>query len=82
MVPWRGRLIFRQYIPAKSHKYGIKLFKLCSTEGYTWSAKIYSGRDTSGRKQVGIAEDVCIELADKLLNEGRTLSTTFIRAIN
>ena len=73
MVPWRGRLIFRQYIPTKSHKYGIKLFKLCSTEGYTWSAKIYSGRDTSGKKQVGIAENVCIELADKLLNEGRTL---------
>ena len=32
-----------------------------------------SGRDTSGRKQVGIAENVCIELADKLLNEGQTL---------
>lgn len=35
MVPWRGRLVFRQYIPTKSHKYGVKLFKLCSTEGYT-----------------------------------------------
>ncbi|CAK9796923.1 PiggyBac transposable element-derived protein 4 [Anthophora quadrimaculata] len=73
MVPWRGRLIFRQFIPTKSHKYGIKVFKLCSTEGYTWSAKVYSGRDTSGKKQVGIAENVCIELADKLINEGRTL---------
>ena len=82
MVPWRGRLIFRQYIPMKSHKYGIKLFKLCSTEGYTWSAKIYSGRDTSGKKQVGIAENVCIELADKLLNEGRTLWTIFTQAMN
>ncbi|XP_014484795.1 PREDICTED: piggyBac transposable element-derived protein 4-like [Dinoponera quadriceps] len=73
MVPWRRRLIFRQYILTKSHKYGIKLFKLCSTEGYTWSAKVYSGRDTSGRRQVGLAENVCIELADKLINEGRTL---------
>ncbi|CAK9810760.1 PiggyBac transposable element-derived protein 4 [Anthophora quadrimaculata] len=35
--------------------------------------KVYSGRDTSGKKQVGIAENVCIELADKLINEGRTL---------
>lgn len=50
MVPWRGRLVFRQYIPTKSHKYGIKLFKLCSTEGYTWSSKIYSGRDISGKR--------------------------------
>ncbi|KOX74793.1 hypothetical protein WN51_00400 [Melipona quadrifasciata] len=69
MIPWRGRLKFRQYIPIKSHKCGIKLFKLCCTEGYTWSAKIYAGRDTSEIRQVGIAEGVCIELADKLLNE-------------
>ncbi|XP_048508002.1 piggyBac transposable element-derived protein 4-like [Athalia rosae] len=73
MVPWRGRLIFRQYIPTKSHKYGIKLFKLCSTEGYTWSTKIYAGRDSSGIQRVGMAENVCFELINKLLNEGRTL---------
>lgn len=57
----------------KSHKYGIKLFKLFSTEEYTWSAQIYSGWDTRERRQVDIAEDICIELTDKLLNEGRTL---------
>ncbi|XP_029054531.2 piggyBac transposable element-derived protein 4-like [Osmia bicornis bicornis] len=73
LVPWRGRLIFRQYIPTKSHKYGIKLFKLCSTEGYTWSTKIYAGRDSSEIQRVGIAEKVCFELINKLLNEGRTL---------
>nr|XP_023028740.1 piggyBac transposable element-derived protein 4-like [Leptinotarsa decemlineata] len=33
LIPWRGRLIFRQDIPNKAHKYGIKLFKLCSTDG-------------------------------------------------
>ncbi|KAI4481596.1 hypothetical protein M0802_013906 [Mischocyttarus mexicanus] len=73
MVPWRGRLVFRHYIPTKSHKYGVKLFKLCSTEGYTWSSEIYSGRDTSGKRKVGIAESVSTELADKLLNEECTL---------
>jgi len=35
LIPWRGRLIFRQHIPNKAHKYGIKLFKLCSSTGYT-----------------------------------------------
>ena len=39
----------------------------------SWSAKTYAGRNTNGIKQVGIAEDVCTELANKLLNEGRTL---------
>jgi hypothetical protein len=39
MVPFRGRLLFRKYIPGKTHKYGIKLLKLCGTNGYTqgWS---------------------------------------------
>lgn len=25
MIPWRGRLAFRQYIPGKTHKYGVNL---------------------------------------------------------
>ena len=50
MVPWRGRLTFRQYIPTKSHKYDIKLYKLCFTEGYTWSAKVYSRRNITERR--------------------------------
>ncbi|XP_015177623.1 PREDICTED: piggyBac transposable element-derived protein 4-like [Polistes dominula] len=41
-IPRRGGFIFKQYIPNKAHKYGIKLFKLYSSEGYTWSMKIYS----------------------------------------
>lgn len=35
LVPFRGRIIFKQYIPNKRHRYGIKLFKLCSSLGYT-----------------------------------------------
>jgi hypothetical protein len=27
MIPFRGRLSFRQYIPGKRHKYGVKPFK-------------------------------------------------------
>lgn len=73
LVPWRGRLIFKQYIPNKTHKYGIKLFKLCSLEGYTWNIKIYSGKSATGEVEKNLAEKVCMELSEKLLNEGRTL---------
>jgi len=32
---WRGRLSFRQYIPLKSSKFGIKSYELCeSSSGY------------------------------------------------
>ena len=34
MISHRGRLLFRQYNPGKTHKYGIKIFKLCEMSGY------------------------------------------------
>jgi hypothetical protein len=30
MIPWRGRLLFKQYIPDKSHKYGVKIYKVAA----------------------------------------------------
>jgi hypothetical protein len=41
MVPFRGRLKFKQYIRNKRHKFGIKLYKLCLESGYTYDVKIY-----------------------------------------
>ncbi|XP_055910454.1 piggyBac transposable element-derived protein 4-like [Eupeodes corollae] len=73
VIPWRGRLVFRQYIPNKAHPYGIKLFKLCTTEGFTWSTKIYSGKSSTGVREVGLAKNVCEELSSLLKGEGRTL---------
>lgn len=74
LVPFRGRLIFRQYIPNKAHKYGIKLFKLCSSEGYTYSVKVYSGKSATGIREHGLAQNVCLELCQNLLDQGRTLT--------
>lgn len=44
MVPFRGRLIFNQYIPGKAHKYGVKLFKVCEANGYTHDIEVYAGK--------------------------------------
>lgn len=73
LVPFRGRLLFRQYIPNKAHKYGIKLFKLCSNEGFTYALKVYSGKSSTGVREVGLAQNVCLELCQNLLGQGRTL---------
>ncbi|KAG8274398.1 hypothetical protein J6590_108268 [Homalodisca vitripennis] len=73
MIPYRGRLGFRQYIPGKRHKYGLKLFKLCLQGGYTWNVKLYAGKEnsTSGK----LSTNVVMELMAPLLNSGRTLVT-------
>ena len=73
LILWRGRLIFRQYIPNKAHRYGIKMFKLCSFDGYSWGFLIYAGKSATGQREIGLAQKICSELAKDHLNEGRTL---------
>ena len=71
MVPFRGRIYFKQYIPNKKHKFGIKLFKLCAKGGYTSKIEVYCGKvnDKSG----SVAETVVMKLMDGFLDCGRRL---------
>jgi hypothetical protein len=42
---WKGCLSFKQYIPLKVAKFGIKSYELCeSSTGYVWSFIIYTGQ--------------------------------------
>jgi len=68
MVPFRGRLIFRQYIPGKAHKYGVKLFKLCGT-----NVQVYAGKSQVDGKGLGCR--VVLDLSQRYLNAGRTIIT-------
>lgn len=45
MIPFRGRIVFKQYIKGKRHTFGIKLFKLCVQDGIIYNFKVYSGKD-------------------------------------
>ena len=46
MVPWKGRLYFRQYLPNKPDKFGMKLYILCDSEtGYMSLFDVYTARD-------------------------------------
>nr|CAH7755186.1 unnamed protein product [Callosobruchus chinensis] len=72
IVPFQGRLVMKQYIPRKTHKYGVKLFKLCSENGYTWNIRIYAGKE-SNEYGSSVATNVVIKLSEGLLNSGRTI---------
>ncbi|XP_008182727.1 piggyBac transposable element-derived protein 4-like [Acyrthosiphon pisum] len=74
MIAFRGRLLFRQYNPSKSHKYGIKMYKLCTPEGFTWASSIYCGTGPN----LGTLDKpgtVVVNLADSLLDEGCLIIT-------
>lgn len=73
VVPFRGRLIFRQYNKQKRHKYGIKLFKLCTLPGYTYKISIYAGKQNDEVNTT--PANVVMTLCEDLLNKGHTLYT-------
>lgn len=46
LVAFRGRCPFKQYIPSKPAKYGIKIWTLCDSKtSYVWKLQIYIGKD-------------------------------------
>jgi hypothetical protein len=62
MIPFRGRLKFRQFIKIKAHKYGAKVFKVCDQSGYTYNLIIYSGKQD--RPEKDLATDVMMKLME------------------
>ena len=72
MVAFRGRLYFRQYLPGKAHKYGVKIFKLCDKTGYTYNMTIYKGKND---RTFSMPTEIVLNLSQPYLNNGRTLVT-------
>jgi hypothetical protein len=45
IVLFRGRVVFKQYIPKIHKRFGIKIFKLRDCTGYAYDMKVYLGKD-------------------------------------
>ena len=44
LIRFYGRLSFRTYNPRKPAKYGMKAYKICDVNGYTWKFRLYTGK--------------------------------------
>jgi hypothetical protein len=74
MIPFRGRVLFKQYNPSKASKYGIKLYKVCTPQGFTWDVSIQAG---SGENLNGLdlSGSKVVRLTEQVLDEGRLVIT-------
>jgi len=45
IVKFKGRIVFKQYIPKKCKCFGIKMFKLCDSTGYTYDMNVSLSKD-------------------------------------
>jgi len=77
MIPFKGRLAFKQYMREKPVKFGIKMFVLADARnGYCFNLEVYAGKHGSNLDCVlSLSSKIVIELSKPLLNEGRFLFT-------
>ena len=78
LVTTRGRCKFRQYIPSKPGKYGIKIFWCCdSTTGYPLKGEVYLGRQlgTATSARTDLVKNLVKRLVHPWTNAGRTVTT-------
>lgn len=74
LMLYKGFLSWKQYIPLKRARFGIKSYFLCeSKSGYIWSSLIYTGKGTiidSEFPDLPLSSQVVINLMKPLLNKG------------
>ena len=67
MIAFRGRLSFRQYLPAKPTKYGIKVWvRADSNNGFVNEFQIYIGKPAGAQCEVGLGKRVVLDLTEKI----------------
>ncbi|XP_059055006.1 piggyBac transposable element-derived protein 4-like [Achroia grisella] len=73
---FRGRCGFRQYIPSKPNKYGIKIYALTDAKMfYTQTMEVYLGKQPDGPYQVDdSAVALVLRLSENIYNTGRNIT--------
>ncbi|GBN12999.1 PiggyBac transposable element-derived protein 4, partial [Araneus ventricosus] len=79
LIAYEGRLGWKQYIPIKRARFGLKLFQLCESEsGYIWNSCIYTGKGTvfhNDYNHLGVSTKSVMTLLHDLKGKGYCLTT-------
>lgn len=70
IIPFKGLLSIKQYIPQKPKPWGVKVWVRAGTPGSMNRFKVYQGSASSGRiSGLGMAGDVVMRLCDDIKNK-------------
>ena len=71
MIAFKGRLSFKQYLPAKPTKFGIKVWERASPKnGYCHEFQVYTGKVDGARTEEGLGYRVVKDLTRKIIGKG------------
>ena len=71
MIAYKGRLSFKQYLPAKPTKFGIKVWERASPQnGFCHEFQIYTGKVEGGATEEGLGARVVKDLTRKITKKG------------
>ena len=71
---FHGRVGFKQYMPNKPAKYGLKLFIICDAKtSYCWDAIFYTGK-SSEKRATNLGQSIVLELTRPLRGTGRNIT--------
>lgn len=76
LMAFRGRLSWKQFIPSKRSKCGVKSYVMCeSNSSYILKSVIYTGKETEKAplEDVSITTAIVMNISEKLLHQGYTL---------
>lgn len=76
LVGFKGKLSYKQYIPLKRSRFGIKLYELCAANGYVLDIILYTGKgtvDEESTKQTGHAYNIVMKLLKRYQKKGHAV---------
>lgn len=75
LLLFKGRLIFKQYIPKKRARFGMKGYVVAESDtGYVCKYSLYQGKDRENADiSQGVAHSIVLDMMDGLLNTGHEL---------
>ena len=75
LVTFRGRCLFRQYMPSKSGKYGIKIWVICdSTSHYVLKMDVYKGREIGEPRETSLGSKLVLKLSEPFKKSERNIT--------
>lgn len=70
MIPFRGRLSDRQFLPAQPCKFDRKVWEMAdSTNGYVYGMQVYTGKSGIGQREDGFPSRVVTHLTRDLVGK-------------